>query len=87
MRCGFWLPQRDLTFVDVRLYGKKVLTIDHHDYSLNSPVAITQVSETCFCLEQGRPVISATAHSARSQSKERDQQLNAHGKVKSSETE
>ena len=42
MRCGFWLPQRDLTFVDVRLYGKKVLTIDHHDYSLNSPVAITQ---------------------------------------------
>jgi hypothetical protein len=39
---GFWLPQRDLTFVDVRLYGKKVLTIDHHDYSVNSPVAITQ---------------------------------------------
>ena len=36
---GFWLPQRDLTFVDVRLYGKKVLTIDHHDYSVNSPVA------------------------------------------------
>jgi hypothetical protein len=37
---GFWLPQRDMTFVDVRLYGKKVLTIDHHHYSVNSPVAI-----------------------------------------------
>jgi hypothetical protein len=32
---NFWLPQKDLTFVDVRLYGKKVLTIDHHDYSVN----------------------------------------------------
>jgi hypothetical protein len=36
---GFWLPQRDVTFVDVRLYGKKVLTVDHHDYSVNSSVA------------------------------------------------
>ena len=36
---GFWLPQRDMTFVDVRLYGKKVLTIDHHDYSVNSAAA------------------------------------------------
>ena len=37
---SFWLPQRDMTFVDVRLYGNKVLTIDHHDYIVNSPVAI-----------------------------------------------
>jgi hypothetical protein len=37
---NFWLPQRDMTFVDVRLYGKKVLTIDHHDYSVNSSVDI-----------------------------------------------
>jgi hypothetical protein len=36
---SFWLPQRDMTFVDVRLYGNKVLTIDHHDYIVNSPVA------------------------------------------------
>lgn len=36
---SFWLPQRDMTFVDVRLYGKKVLTIDHHDYSVNSSLA------------------------------------------------
>lgn len=35
----FWLAQRDMTFVDVRLYGKKVLTIDHHDYKVNSPAA------------------------------------------------
>jgi hypothetical protein len=32
---GFWLPQRDETFVQVRLYGKKVLTIDHQDYVVN----------------------------------------------------
>jgi hypothetical protein len=31
---GFWLPQRDETVVDVRIYGKKVLTIDHRDYTL-----------------------------------------------------
>jgi hypothetical protein len=31
----FWLPQRDETFVQVRLYGKKVLTIDHQDYVVN----------------------------------------------------
>jgi len=32
---GFWLPQRDETFVQVRLYGKKVVTIDHQDYVVN----------------------------------------------------
>jgi len=36
---GFWLPQRDMTFVQVRLYGKKALTIDHQDYSVNRSVA------------------------------------------------
>lgn len=35
---GFWLPLKDVTFVDVRLYGKKLLTIDHHDYSVNGSV-------------------------------------------------
>lgn len=34
----FWLPQRDVTFVDVRLYGQKLLTIDHRDYSVNGSV-------------------------------------------------
>lgn len=32
---GFWLPRRDETFVHVKLYGRKVLTIDHQDYVLN----------------------------------------------------
>ena len=31
----FWLLRRDETFVQVRLYGKKVLTIDHQDYTVN----------------------------------------------------
>ena len=31
----FWLPRRDETFVQVRLYGKKVLTIDHNNYTVN----------------------------------------------------
>jgi hypothetical protein len=31
----FWLPERDETFVQVRLYGKNVLTIDHQDYVVN----------------------------------------------------
>jgi hypothetical protein len=29
---SFWLPQRDETFVQVRLYGKKALTIAHQNY-------------------------------------------------------
>lgn len=33
---GFWLPQKDQTLVQVRLYGKKVLTIDHRDYVVNA---------------------------------------------------
>jgi hypothetical protein len=32
---GFWLPQRDETFVQVRLYGKRALTIDYQDYTVN----------------------------------------------------
>src|SRR5579864_8231143 len=33
---GFWLPQKDQTLVQVRLYGEKVLTIDHQDYVVNA---------------------------------------------------
>jgi hypothetical protein len=32
---AFWLPEKDETFVQVRLYGKKVLTIDHQNYVVN----------------------------------------------------
>ena len=42
---SFWLPQRDMTFVQVRLYGKKALTIDHQDYSVNRSVASNESAE------------------------------------------
>ena len=32
---GFWLPQKDETFLQMRLLGRKVLTINHQDYSMN----------------------------------------------------
>jgi len=32
----FWLPERDETLVQVRLYGKKILKIDHRNYALNA---------------------------------------------------
>ena len=35
---SFWLPQEDKTLVQVRLYGKKVLKIDHQDYAVNSAI-------------------------------------------------
>ena len=31
----FWVPAKDETLVHVRLYGTKILTIDHHDYVIN----------------------------------------------------
>lgn len=31
----FWVPRRDETFVQVRMYGNKILTIDHQDYTVN----------------------------------------------------
>ena len=31
----FWLPVRDETFVEVKLYGKKILSIEHHINSVN----------------------------------------------------
>ncbi len=30
----FWLPLKDETFVQVRLYGEKILTIDHQNYAV-----------------------------------------------------
>ena len=36
---GFWLPRKDTTVVQVRLYGKKVLTIDHRDYAVKGKPA------------------------------------------------
>jgi hypothetical protein len=31
---GFWLPKKDETFVKVRMYGQKILTIDHQSYTV-----------------------------------------------------
>ncbi|HEV7966476.1 MAG TPA: outer membrane lipoprotein-sorting protein [Candidatus Acidoferrales bacterium] len=31
---GFWLSKRDETFVKVRMYGQKILTIDHQNYAV-----------------------------------------------------
>jgi hypothetical protein len=31
---GFWLSKKDVTFVKVRVYGQKVLTIDHQSYTV-----------------------------------------------------
>ena len=42
----FWLPRRDETFVHVRLYGKKVLTIDHRDYTVNGELNRFVAAET-----------------------------------------
>ena len=33
---GFWLPVRDETFVEVKMYGRKVFTVDHKNYVINS---------------------------------------------------
>ena len=33
---GFWLPLKDETAVQVRMYGKKILTVDHADYAVRS---------------------------------------------------
>jgi outer membrane lipoprotein-sorting protein len=31
----FWLPLKDETFVHIRFYGRKILTIDHERYTIN----------------------------------------------------
>src|SRR5580700_5521456 len=54
---GFWLPQKDQTLVQVRLYGKKVLTIDHRDYAVNagqSKEARAIVPEAAIALTSSR---------------------------------
>ena len=49
---GFWLPEKDRTLVQIRLYGQKILNIEHRNYVVNagqstnarSSVAITQAN-------------------------------------------
>ena len=33
---GFWLPEKDQTLVQVRVYGKKLLKIEHRNYVVNA---------------------------------------------------
>jgi len=33
---GFWLPYRDETSVEVKMYGRRVLTVDHQQYVINA---------------------------------------------------
>lgn len=33
---GFWLPEKDQTLVQVRMYGKKILKIEHRNYVVNA---------------------------------------------------
>jgi hypothetical protein len=32
---GFWLPYRDETHVEVKIYGRRVFTVDHQQYLIN----------------------------------------------------
>jgi hypothetical protein len=42
----FWLPLKDETSVHVRLYGSKILTIDHQQYTVNDQARNAQVQGT-----------------------------------------
>src|SRR6266849_3002013 len=33
---GFWLPYRDETSVEVKMYGRRALTVDHQQYVINA---------------------------------------------------
>jgi hypothetical protein len=51
---GFWLPRRDETFVDVRIYGKRIFTVDHQGYSIGdggTDGKNTQLSRTAMALQ------------------------------------
>jgi hypothetical protein len=37
---GFWLLLREEASTNVRIYGKEILTIDYHDYTVNGTEAV-----------------------------------------------
>ena len=43
---GFWFSKKDETFVKVRLYGHKVLTIEHHNYTVTGARKIEESTQT-----------------------------------------
>jgi len=42
---GFWLPYRDETFVEVKIYGRRVFTVDHSQYVINPPSPLKAEAE------------------------------------------
>lgn len=50
----FWLPLKDETMVDVRMYGKKVLSIEHHIDTVNGVSSLA---------ESARPAVVASSKS------------------------
>jgi hypothetical protein len=42
---GFWLPYRDETFVEVKMYGSRVFTVDHQQYVINARGPLSGESE------------------------------------------
>ncbi|HZW92795.1 MAG TPA: hypothetical protein VFF64_07570 [Candidatus Eremiobacteraceae bacterium] len=55
---GFWLPEKDQTLVQVRLYGKKLLTIDHQDYVVNAG-ALKKQATTSTQEARARAIVGA----------------------------
>jgi hypothetical protein len=51
----FWLPVRDETVVEVKLYGKKILSIEHHINSVNGVPSTALVG-------QNPPQAESTTH-------------------------
>ena len=47
----FWLPAKDETFVDVRLYGKRILSIEHHIESINGVTSAALVGHNSHTAE------------------------------------
>jgi len=46
----FWLPLKDETAVDVRLYGRKILTIDHRLSTVNEAKTISKAGPNAYGL-------------------------------------
>ena len=72
---SFWLPQKDETLVQVRLYGKKLLKIEHLNYVVNagqSTNARSTVRETPVTQTNG------LAQTTRDESAEKDENAERH---------
>ena len=42
---GFWLPYRDETFVEVKIYGRRIFTVDHQQYVVNPAPLQTEAGD------------------------------------------